>query len=66
MDGARKVGSTTPQPSDQNSGRLPLTLTGVVQGSADPRVAGESTQVDPAEGSFEQQVSNRSICESDA
>ena len=35
------------------------------EGSTDPRVAGESTQVDPAEGGFEQQDSNRSICESD-
>ena len=50
MDGARKVGSTKPQPSDKNSGRLPLTLTGAVKGSTDPPVAGESTQVDPAEG----------------
>ena len=38
----------------------------MAQGSADPRVAGASTQVDPAEGSFEQQDSNRSICGSDA
>ena len=36
------------------------------EGSADPRVARESTQVDPAEGGFEQQESNRSMYESDA
>ena len=36
------------------------------EGSADPRVAGESIKVDPAEGGFEQQDGNRSICESDA
>ena len=41
-------------------------MIGLAQGSADPRVAGESTQVDPAEGSFEQQDSNRSICGSEA
>ena len=60
------AGSTKPQLSDKNSRRLPLTLKGVVQGSADPCVAGESTQMDPAEVSLEQQVSNRSICGSDA
>ena len=33
---------------------------------ADPRVAGESTLIDPAEAGIEQQKSNRSICESDS
>ena len=33
---------------------------------ADPRVAGESTLIDPAELGIEQQDSNRSICESDS
>ena len=33
---------------------------------ADPRVAGESTLIDPAEFGIEQQDSNRSICESDS
>ena len=33
---------------------------------ADPRVAGASTHIDPAEAVFEQQDSNRSICESDS
>ena len=33
---------------------------------ADPRVAGASTLIDPAEAGFEQQDSNRSICESDS
>ena len=37
------------------------TLTG-----AGPRVAGASTLIDPAEAVFEQQDSNRSICESDS
>ena len=32
----------------------------------DPRVAGASTHIDPAEAVFEQQDSNRSICESDS
>jgi hypothetical protein len=33
---------------------------------ADPRVAGESSVIDPAEIGTEQQDSNRSICESDS
>ena len=33
---------------------------------ADPRVAGESPVIDPAEIGTEQQDSNRSICESDS
>ena len=33
---------------------------------ADPRVAGESTLIDPAEVGTEQQDSNCSICESDS
>ena len=33
---------------------------------ANPRVAGASTLIDPAEAAFEQQDSNRSICESDS
>jgi len=33
---------------------------------ADPRVAGESPIIDPAEIGTEQQDSNRSICESDS
>ena len=33
---------------------------------ADPRVAGESTLIDPAEVGTEQQDSNRSICESES
>ena len=33
---------------------------------ADTRVVGASTRIDPAEAGFEQQDSNRSICESDS
>ena len=33
---------------------------------ADTRVAGASTQIDPADTAFDQQDSNRSICESDS
>ena len=33
---------------------------------ADPRVASASAQIDPPEAGYEQQDSNRSICESDS
>ena len=67
MDSAKSPGAHIPAPAqiypDNKPAEVPprLTWTG-----ADPRVAGESSVIDPAEFGIEQQDSNRSICESDS
>ena len=50
---------------ETNELRVPQAPPRPREGSADPRVAREPTQVGPAEGSFGQQESNPSICGSD-
>ena len=67
MDSAKSPGAHIPAPAQIYPDNKPVevpprpTWTG-----ADPRVADESSVIDPAEFGIEQQDSNRSICESDS